>query len=299
MTGSIVKVGRADTGGPVIQNIAELEKKRDEAMRIYEGITPETAMELDLKTAKAARADLNAMCKELEDARKQVKREHMKQLEEFEVQVKGLEAPIKEAADALAEAVKAKEEAEREEKRAALRREYEEFAPFFACGENGPVLDFDDICEKKWLNRSTTYKKAVEEMQDKVSAIAKDYESLKAQAENLPHYAEDVAVFFRTLSLSAALENDARRCEEDSRIAEMQAQQREVEERPELSPVPQEPPQDAPYVYEPDYGDVYDEPEETHAYVVRVSMTRRQRDALVGWLKSNGIHGTISKEEER
>lgn len=299
MTDSIVKVGRADTGGPVIQNIAELEKKRDEAMRIYEGITPETAMELDLKTAKAARADLNAMYKELEDARKEVKREHMKQLEEFEAQVKGLEAPIKEAADALAEAVKAKEEAEREEKRAALRREYEEFAPFLACGENGPVLDFDDICEKKWLNRSTSFKKAVDEMQEKVSAISKDYESLKSQAGNLPHYAEDVAVFFRTLSLSEALENDARRCEEDARIAELQAQQaaqRDVEERPQVAP--DTPPQDAPYVYEPDYGDIYDEePEERFRYELHVEMTETQRDALVGWLKANGIHGTISREE--
>ena len=297
MQEQIVKVGRADTGGPTIENYAELEKRRDEAMRIYEGITPETAMELDLKNAKAARADLNAMYRELEDARKAVKREHMAQLEAFEAQVKGLEAPIKEAADAIGEAVKAKEEAERAEKKAALRKQYEEFAPFLACGDAGPVLDFDDICEKSWLNRSTSFKKAVDEMQEKVSAISKDYESLKSQAGNLPHYAEDVAVFFRTLSLSEALENDARRCEEDARIAGLQEQQAEVEERPQPAPEPETPPQDAPYVYEPDYGDIYDEePEERFRYVLHVQMTETQRDALVGWLRANGVHGTISRE---
>lgn len=290
----IVKVARATGGAPVIANYEELERRRDEIMRIYEGITPETAMDLDLKTAKSSRADLNAMYGELEEARKSVKREHMKQLEEFESQVKRLEEPIKAAADALGDAVKAKEQAEREEKKAALRGEYEEFAPFFACGDNGPVLDFDDICEKRWLNRSTSFKKAVEEMHDKVSAIAKDYESLKAQADNLPYYAEDVAVFFRTQSLSAALENDAARKAEDERLRQLQEQQ--AEERPEPSPEPETPPQDAPYVYEPDCGDFHDEPEEERTYVLRVQMTETQRDALVGWLRARGVHGTISRE---
>lgn len=232
--------------------------KLDEQLAIYEGMTPESAAQLDLKEAKACRAGLNAMKRELDDARKAIKREYSAPLKEFEDSVKGLTQRIDGYVTMLGDAIDAKVDAEREEKRLALLREYEEFAPFLAGGENGALLPFDRICKGRWLNKSASFKKCVEEMQEVVEAITADYEALKAQAGNLHCYDEDVAVLFRTLSLQEALSHDAERAEEDARLRELQAQQEEQARQAEKAEPPAPSHDEEPntsYVYEPDLGD--------------------------------------------
>lgn len=275
----------------------EMGRRLDEMLEPYEGMTPETAADMDEKAAKACRVELNRMSRELNDARKAVKREYEAPLKEFEAHVKELDARIRSYADILGDALKARDAAERARKRAAIEERYAEFA-----GALAQALPFDRVLDPKWLNRSTSFKKAVDEMEDRVSAIAADYESLKSQAGSLAFFAEDEAVFLRTLSLREALEHDAQRREETERIEAMKAEQAACAGEPEPEPEVDMDEVHEEYVYEPDPGDApyappcADGPELD--WVIEARMTQGQADMLVSWLKSMGIHGTIGVRKD-
>ncbi len=275
----------------------EMGRRLDEMLEPYEGMTPETAADMDEKAAKACRVELNRMSRELNDARKAVKREYEAPLREFEAHVKELDARIRSYADILGDALKARDAAERARKRAAIEERYAEFA-----GALAQALPFDRVLDPKWLNRSTSFKKAVDEMEDRVSAIAADYESLKSQAGSLAFFAEDEAVFLRTLSLREALGHDAQRREETERIEAMKAELAPRAAEPEPEPEVDMDEVHEEYVYEPDPGDApYAPPHEDDPeldWVIEARMTQEQADMLVSWLKSMGIHGTIGVRKD-
>lgn len=296
--GDSAEIVRVEFSPAVIScDFDEMGRRLDEMLEPYEGMTPETAAGMDEKAAKACRAELNRMSRELNDARKAVKREYEAPLREFEAHVKELDARIRSYADILGDALKARDAAERARKRAAIEERYAEFA-----GSLAQALPFDRVLDPKWLNRSTSFKRAVDEMEDRVSAIAADYESLKSQAGSLAFFAEDEAVFLRTLSLREALEHDAQRREETERIEAMKAEQAACAGEPEPEPEVDMDEVHEEYVYEPDPGDApyappcADDPELD--WVIEARMTQGQADMLVSWLKSMGIHGTIGVRKD-
>lgn len=296
--GDSAEIVRVEFSPAVIScDFDEMGRRLDEMLEPYEGMTPETAAGMDEKAAKACRAELNRMSRELNDARKAVKREYEAPLREFEAHVKELDARIRSYADILGDALKARDAAERARKRAAIEERYAEFA-----GSLAQALPFDRVLDPKWLNRSTSFKRAVDEMEDRVSAIAADYESLKSQAGSLAFFAEDEAVFLRTLSLREALEHDAARREETERIEAMKAEQAACAGEPEPEPEVDMDEVHEEYVYEPDPGDApyappcADGPELD--WVIEARMTHGQADMLVSWLKSMGIHGTIGVRKD-
>lgn len=296
--GDSAEIVRVEFSPAVIScDFDEMGRRLDEMLEPYEGMTSETAAGMDEKAAKACRADLNRMSRELNDARKAVKREYEAPLREFEAHVKELDTRIRSYADILGDALKARDAAERARKRAAIEERYAEFA-----GSLAQALPFDRVLDPKWLNRSTSFKMAVDEMEDRVSAIAADYESLKSQAGSLAFFAEDEAVFLRTLSLREALEHDAQRREETERIEAMKAEQAACAGEPEPEPEVDMDEVHEEYVYEPDPGDVpyahpcADGPELD--WVIEARMTQGQADVLVSWLKSMGIHGTIGVRKD-
>lgn len=296
--GDSAEIVRVEFSPAVIScDFDEMGRRLDEMLEPYEGMTPETAAGMDEKAAKACRAELNRMSRELNDARKAIKRDYEAPLREFEAHVKELDARIRRYADILGDALKARDAAERARKRAAIEERYAEFA-----GALAQALPFDRVLDPKWLNRSTSFKRAVDEMEDRVSAIAADYESLKSQAGSLAFFAEDEAVFLRTLSLREALGHDAQRREETERIEAMKAEQAACAAEPEPEPEVDMDEVHEEYVYEPDPGDVpYAPPHEDGPeldWVIEARMTQGQADQLVSWLKSMGIHGTIGVRKD-
>lgn len=296
--GDSAEIVRVEFSPAVIScDFDEMGRRLDEMLEPYEGMTPETAAGMDEKAAKACRAELNRMSRELNDARKAIKRDYEAPLREFEAHVKELDARIRRYADILGDALKARDAAERARKRAAIEERYVEFA-----GALAQALPFDRVLDPKWLNRSTSFKRAVDEMEDRVSAIAADYESLKSQAGSLAFFAEDEAVFLRTLSLREALEHDAQRREETGRIEAMKAELAPRAAEPEPEPEVDMDEVHEEYVYEPDLGDApYAPPCEDGPeldWVIEARMTQGQADRLVSWLKSMGIHGTIGVRKD-
>lgn len=275
------------TPAAITCDFAAMGRKLDEELEPYEGMTAETALTLDVKQAKAHRAYLNSLKKELEAARKAVKKAYDAPLREFEEKVRELVTRIDGFQRMLGDAIDAKTAAEREEKRGKLEQEYTDFAPFFAEGEHGALLPFDRILKSRWLNKSFAYAKAVKEMQEEVGGIAGDYEALKSQAESLEYYGEDVAVFFRTLSLQEALKHDAQRAEEDARLRALQEKQREVQPQPEpVRGTPASQPETTPAAVSRQEAPATPQPT-TSRYVLGFSAEPRMFDLIAQFVKSH------------
>ena len=189
----------------ITADFAGMRAKLEKMIEPYRGITPETAASMDIKEAKACRADLRAISKRLNDDRKAIKKAYEAPLKEFEAAIKELDALIAEPCRVIDEAIKAREEAEREGRRNALEQVYRDFMP-----ELVELVPFDAILDPKWLNKSFGEKKAENELCEKVAGIAADWESFKKIKPQLHFPDEAEREFWRTLSLREANEADAR-----------------------------------------------------------------------------------------
>lgn len=183
----------------------------------YVGTTPEGAAAMDKKQLKACRSELNAISRELNDARKVIKAEYLKPLQEFEAAIKSIDESIKQPAGIIDAAIKCKEETERAQRTAALEALYLETAPILA-----EAVPFERIFEKQWANASFGAKKAEDALADKILAVIDGLNDLQRMELHAPEEAK--AVYFRTLSTKAAREHDDMRREEDARIARMEAE---------------------------------------------------------------------------
>lgn len=253
---------------------ADFDAVREKVARMvepYAGVTDETAAQMDLKEAKACRADLKRISKELNDARKAVKKAWNGPLEKFEERVAEIDAMIKAPCEVIDRAVKAAEEAERAGREERLRGVYEEFAPALALtqpGAEGPVLPFERIVERQWLTKSFGEKKAENALCEKVAGITADYASLKPALAGMRFPEECEREFWRTLSLRAVHELDAALCDEQGRIDAMRAEVGSYGQ-------PAKPP----------------EFEEVAVYVLVLEMTPSQRDRVIAAVKAEGVHG--------
>lgn len=198
--------------------LAARSKWLEEMMEPYQGMDDEAIRAMDASEAKICRADLNKIIKEVDDERKAIKRAYNAPLAEFEAKVNDLLQPAKAAQLKLKSYIDQHTEMEREYRRQELEASYQDFAPALV-----PVVPFDRILEinPKWLNKSYSSVKAIDEMFGAVDKIAKDWEVLKRQASLMKFYEEAEAVFFRTLDLNAAIAHNDMRENEAERIQQL------------------------------------------------------------------------------
>lgn len=192
----------------------------DTMLEPWKGMTTADANALDIKTAKASRAELNRMKRQLEDGRKAVKRDMSAPYDAFAEQVKSLVDTIDQYVAILDESIKEREDADREDRRAELSQDYRDFAPMIAS-----IIPFEKVLEPEWLNKTFGIRKAQREMYDKVERITQEYDTLREMEDALEFYMEDKAVFFDTLSLKEALDNERSRKEAAKRIRELESYQ--------------------------------------------------------------------------
>lgn len=194
------------------------QKVLDEMLKPWKGMTSATADELDIKTCKASRAELNKMKKQLEDGRKAVKRDVNAPYDAFAVQVKSLVDTIDSYVKILDDSIKVRENRLKEDRRNVMAQDYRDFAPMIAS-----IIPFDNILEPEWLNKSYGTGKAQREMYEKVERITEEYDTLREMEGTLEFYMEDKAVFFDTLSLKEALANENARKESARKIRELES----------------------------------------------------------------------------
>ncbi len=264
----------------VIQaNFDALEAHVRETVADYQGASYDLTDAQAVKEAKHDRTYLNGLKKQIEERRKAVKREYTKPLDAFEKRCKQITAIIDEASDGIKAQLDQAEEARKSALYQKLAEHYEEFAGLLA-----PVVPYERIHEEQWTNKTFGEVKAMDAMDEKVSRLAKDWETLKAQRESMSHYDDAERELFRTLDLGAALNAARMADEEDARIAELKAA---MEPEPASEPEP---------VAEPAAAEPMPAPEPVMPWVVVVPMaTRAQMQSLAQSLKALGISGTIKQ----
>lgn len=247
----------------------------------YDGAKYDLTDKTVLAGAKNDRAYLNSLKGEIETRRKAVKKAYCMPLDAFEARCKGITSII----DGAAQNIKAQLDQAEEERKAFiygnLKAHYEEFAELLA-----PVVPYEQLHEKQWLNKSFGQVKAEKALEAKVEAVARDWETLKGQS-GMAHYEDAEREFFRTLDLGAALNAARRATEYEERIAEMKAA---------MEPAPIEP-QPVQAHAEPQPIGQRGEPLCDWTIEVR-GATRSQMEEVAKLLRSCGITGRIQKAKE-
>lgn len=288
------------TEATIASNMDALEAHVKKVVAEYDGATYDLTSAQAVKDAKHDRSYLNGIKKEIEERRKAVKREYNKPLEAFERRCKQITAIIDKSSDAIKAQLDEAEQARKDALYSRLQQHYEEFAELLA-----PVVPYERLHEAQWLNKTFGEIKAQQALEAKVSDVARDWETLKAQQEAMPHYADAEREFFRTLDLGAALNAARLADEEDRRIAELKAAmapEPEPEPMPEPEPIAEPEPMPAPALMTALMTAPMPAPvpapvaEPLEAWTVEVpSATRSQMQALASLLKAQGITGSIRR----
>ena len=241
----------------------------------YEGAEYDLTKDESIKEAKHDRSYLNGLKSEIEERRKAVKREYSKPLAAFEKRCKEITSVIDGAADGIKAQIDQAEEDRKARAKAKLEEHYETFAGLLA-----PVVPYERLHEKQWLNKGFGEVKAKKALEEKVSAVARDWDTLKAQRDSMAHYEVAERELFRTLDLGSALNAARAADEEDARIATMREA---VERKPAPRPAPTRRAEPA-----------AERPELSCAWTVEIpSATRSQMEQLAAALRERGIAGTI------
>lgn len=292
------------TEATIASNMDALEAHVKKVVADYNGATYDLTSAQAIKDAKHDRSYLNGIKKEIDERRKAVKREYSKPLDAFEKRCKQITAIIDESTDAIKAQLDEAEQARKDALYSRLQQHYEEFAGLLV-----PVVPYERLHEAQWLNKTFGEIKAQQALEAKVSDVARDWETLKAQQEAMPHYADAEREFFRTLDLGAALNAARLADEEDRRIAELKAAMApdpEPEPDPEPKPIaepepvaaPEPEPMPAPAPIPAPVPAPMPAPvaEPLEAWTVEVpSATRSQMQALASLLKAQGITGSIRR----
>ena len=222
----------ADELSLVIENphegefLKHIDWNKEEFMELVASITEQyeglTYTEDQMKSAKADRAKLNAMKKAISDRRIQVKKAVMEPYTKFEAEVSEVTALIDKPIAMIDGQIKEYEDRTKEEKKAALKKHFEEIA-----ADLEGILTFDRVFDQRYLNVSVSLNKAKADIQEKVERVHTDLRSLEGFCEEkYLTIAKDA--YIRTLNVSDALA-EARRLQEFDRKAEEERLRREEE----------------------------------------------------------------------
>lgn len=186
--------------------------------------------EENIKAAKNDRAELNKLIKAIEERRKQVKNIINKPYAVFEEELKEITALINEPVALIDKQVKAFEEKQKEEKKAAIKATYDE-----NIGDLAEVLTFEKIFDSRYLNQTYKLATAQKEIVDKIDTVKTDLETIDSLDSKYKLNAKDV--YIKTLDLSKALAENKRLADLEEKLeadkrrkAEEEAERKRQEE---------------------------------------------------------------------
>ena len=189
--------------------------------------------EENIKAAKNDRAELNKLIKAIEERRKQVKNIINEPYAVFEAELKEITALINEPVARIDQQVKAFEEKQKEEKKAAIKATYDE-----NIGDLAEVLPFEKIFDSRYLNQTYKLATAQKEIVDKIDTVKTDLETIDSLDSKYKLNAKDV--YIKTLDLSKALAENKRLADLEEKLeadkrrkAEEEAEEQEKREAEE------------------------------------------------------------------
>jgi hypothetical protein len=197
-----------------------------------------------------------------------------------------LDAPIREASEAIDRQVKAFEEQERVTKRAELVKHYEDYA--------GLILDavpFERIEDAKWLDKTCDLIAAFRESEAIVERIARDEQTLTEL--NLSHPTEAKTEYFATLDLAKAIARSKALDAEEERTRRFEAEKAEIMREAAGRVVPPTPIPAPPEPEKVTLTLVSNTAEVARPWTITVTCTRAQLEPVMAALQRQGLHGTV------
>ena len=206
-------------------NYPQLKAWIESSLEKYEG---RAVTEDGIKDGKADRADLNRVKKALDDARLQTKREYLKPYEDFEAKVKELTGLIDKPIAAIDAQIKAFDEQQKQGKQNQIQAYFDARA-----GELAELLPFEKVFNPRWLNISFKMSDITKEIDAVILRVGGECRTIKGMG--LECEAQMLDVYFRDLSLTAALAEKTRWEERKRQLAGLEKKQPEPAQN--VSPV--------------------------------------------------------------
>lgn len=152
----------------------------------------------NIKEAKEDRAKLNKFRENLDNARKDVKKQYLEPYNVFENDVKKLLAIIDEPLNAIDKQVKDYEEKKKADKKAQIEEYFNTYI-----GDLKQFLTLDKIFNQKWLNTNVSIKSVKEEINNILLKTNEDFQTIKDLKSEWEVNLIDT--YFQTLDIGAAL----------------------------------------------------------------------------------------------
>ena len=187
-------LSRQEPGQISIDNFPELKSALTAMLSRYQGMVYTESM---LPAAKADKTELFRLRTEIDNRRKEIKRAYLAPYNDFEAQVKELlamvDAPLSEVKTFLSEMEAREKEAKRQEIETYF---FQNCAALGALA--GQVLNSPAFFDSKWLNKSTAAKTWKTAVDSKITAAARDLQSIQTAAG--PHAGAMTAKYLETLT---------------------------------------------------------------------------------------------------
>lgn len=212
---------------PVRWNEAEVSSALEEMLAAYQG-RQYTAEEI--KHAKADRAAVNRIEKQLAEAQKRVTELYRAPVDNFTAAMKRCRARTKAVAAAIDTQIKAAEQAAREDK----RRIFEDVYAGAIGGELAQLIPLEKLLDEKWLNASAAVGPAKQELLARIETCRAELETLRSACGE--DFAAAEQVYLKHLSIRDALAEHQRL--QQLRAAQQRAEQARQAERAALAAAP-------------------------------------------------------------
>lgn len=248
------------------------------------------------KFAKQVKAELNKVIKAISDERIRIKKEYAKPLENFESKVKEITSEIETGKNLIDERVKDYDQNLKDQKQAKINDLIQRYSEGRYIEQNA-----------KWLNRTFTDTKIVEEIKEQVEAaiqaeerIAIETQLIKDTCETneidvdgfLSMYHAGSAISEVLTAINVSVSKRKKQAEEDALRAE---NEHVSEQQAETEPTPEIIEQAKPIEVDP-FEEIK---QQKSSYLIRVSVTSKQLELLDRYLRANGIDFSIDDSNEK
>lgn len=286
MSEEIVRLDYEYTPAVIGFDFVGLETKVSEMVEPYMGLTESDVAGMDYADAKARRADLNRILKDVEAVRKAIKRQYNEPLAEFESRIREIELQITQPRDLIDGLVKRADEGDKRKRYDDLQRHFYEFLADNGLDVLADSISFDSLLDMKWLNRTTNEVKAKQLLEARLAAIMADWQTLQVMKLHDRKHAE--ATFLQTLDLRAAVNADSERRADDERLAEIHRQMDDA--RQEREAMANEAAAEADLAGDADG--------EAHRWSIEIECSKYDAQRAAAMLRQLGLSGRIRRLED-
>lgn len=209
--------------GSIELNFDELEAQLDSKLAEYKG----AVFTEDSKTyAKKEVANLRKLKKDIDDARKAVKKKWMEPYDSFDDRMKKLMKKVDEPINLINEQVEEFEKKRIEKKRAEIKKAFNEFMSEIP--DYLEYISLEKIYNAKWENASVNMKSVRSEMEQSISSIITAVDTIRSM--NSDKSAEALKYYLNTGNLPEAISMITKYEQDKARILKEQEEKRAQEE---------------------------------------------------------------------